>query len=435
MPSPYSHTMAKAVAKVAPKSKAQVGLPPALMAELERRRAGLARHMARAVVAVVHWDDSTGVPPRREAIAKACEAGLDLFLATAREARPATQEELRRVAQLGILQARSSQSVEPILAAYRIAARVAWEEILRAWRGHPEATPEAIMLTANYVFAALDQVAAEVTKTYLHAREQHMQRGTRARGRLVHALISDNFDSELELQKQALALNMPIGAAGYVAVVSKLVVGSRDGERGGEALSEVAASLELPRGAIHHATDPSTLVTLWPAESAADSEGARQFVTQLNQEAVDRSGSARARVRAGIGGYHPGLRGISRSYLEAQQAIETGRKLRPDAVAHGHDEVIPHLVLAQNPHLAERFVAHSLGPLLHPRTRNREQLLETLEAYLARGSVKDAAAALNLHRHTVLYRLDKVRDLLGGDLDTPAIRLRLQLALELRRLI
>jgi sugar diacid utilization regulator len=425
----------KAAARVAPKSKPAPQLPAALTAELERRRAGLARHMARAVVAVVHWDDSTGVPPQRDAIAKACEAGLDLFLATAREARPATPEELRRVAQLGILQARSSQSVEPILAAYRIAARVAWDAILRAWRGHPEATPEAIMLTANYVFVALDQVAAEVTKTYLHAREQHMQRGTRARARLFHALISDNFDSELELQKQALALNMPIAATGYVAVVSKLVVGNRDGARGGESLGEVSASLEVPRGAIHHVTDPSTLVTLWPAESPAQAEEARQFVAQLNKEAINRSGTVRARVRAGIGGYHPGLRGISRSYLEAQQAIEAGRKLRPDAVAHGHDEVIPHLVLAQNPRLAERFVAHSLGPLLDPKTRNREQLLDTLEAYLATGSVKDAAAALNLHRHTVLYRLDKLRELMGPDLDTPASRLRLQLALDLRKLI
>src|SRR5712692_168332 len=384
--------MAKAVAKMAPKSKPAPQLPAALMVELERRRAGLARHMARAVVAVVHWDDSTGVPPQRDAIAKACEAGLDLFLATAREARPATAEELRRVAQLGILQARSSQSVEPILAAYRIAARVAWDAILRAWRGHPAATPEAIML-------------------------------------------SDNYDSELELQKQALALNMPIAATGYVAVVSKLVVGKSDGARGGEALGEVAASLDVPRGAIHHVTDPSTLVTLWPAESPAHVDGARNFVTQLHKEAVNRSGPARARVRAGIGGYHPGLRGISRSYLEAQQAIEAGRKLRPDDVSHKHDEVIPHLVLAQNPRLAERFVAHTLGPLLDPKARNREQLLDTLEAYLANGSVKDAAAALNLHRHTVLYRLDKLREILGGELDTPASRLRLQLALDLRKLI
>src|SRR3979411_1055096 len=251
-------------ARVTKPPKPAPQLPAALISELERRRSGMARHMARAVVSLVRWDGSTGVPPQREAIARACEAGLDLFLAAARDARPATNEELRRVAQLGILQARSSQSVEPILAAYRIAARVAWDAILAAWRGVPDATPEAMMVTANYVFAALDQVAAEVTKTYLHAREQHMQRGTRAQARLFHALISDNFDSELELQKQALALNMPIAATGYIATVSKLIVGNREGDRGGESLGEVAATLDVPRGSIHHVTDPSTLLTLWP---------------------------------------------------------------------------------------------------------------------------------------------------------------------------
>ena len=423
------------MAKLATKSKVAPQLPATLVAELDRRRAGMARHMARAVVTLVRWDDSTGVPPQRSAIARACEAGLDLFLAAAREARPATPEELRRVAQLGILQARSSQSVEPILNAYRIAARVAWDAILRAWRGHPEATPEAIMVTANYVFTALDQVAAEVTKTYLHAREQHLHRGTRARARLFHALISDSFDSALELQKQALALNMPIAPTGYVAVVCKLIIGNRDGEQGGEALAEVASSIDVPYGAISHATDPTTLIVLWPAESSAGVEGARQFVFKLQQEAVKRSGTSRARVRAGVGGYYAGLRGISASYLEAQQAIEAGRKLRPEAVIHTHDEVIPQLVLAQNPRLAERFVQQSLGPLLDPTLRGHVQLLETLEAYLAAGSVKDAATALKLHRHTVLYRLDKLRELLGGDLDTPASRLRLQLALDLRKLL
>src|SRR6266702_4570886 len=260
----YSRRMAR-LATRSKSARTAPRLPQGLIDELERRRAGMARHMARAVVTLVRWDSSTGVPPQRDAIVRACEAGLDLFLATARESRPATQEELRRVAQLGILQARSSQSVEPIPAAYRMAARVAWNEILRAWRGHPEATPEAIMLVANYVFAALDQVAAEVTKAYLHAREQHMQRGTRAHARLFHALISDNFDSELELQRQALALNTQLAANGYVAMVCKLVLGNREGERGGQALAEVASALELPRNALVHATDPSTLVILWPA--------------------------------------------------------------------------------------------------------------------------------------------------------------------------
>jgi purine catabolism regulator len=72
---------------------------------------------------------------------------------------------------------------------------------------------------------------------------------------------------------------------------------------------------------------------------------------------------------------------------------------------------------------------------MEPKLRNREQLLETLEAYLAKGSVKEAAAALGLHRHTVLYRLEKLKELLGDDLELPATRLRLQLALDLQKLI
>jgi sugar diacid utilization regulator len=419
------------MSRVATKANAPT-LPESLVAELERRREGLARHMARAVVSLVRWDAATGAPPEPAAIARACEAGLDLFLATAREARPATQVELRRVAQLGILQARGSQSVEPVLAAYRIAARVAWDAILRAWRGHPEATPEAMVVTANYVFAALDQVAAEVTHTYLVAREQHMLRGTRARGRLFHSLISDTFDSELALQKQALALNLVL-ASGYVALVCKLLIGKGEGERGGEALAELLSGLDLRPLALAHATDPHTLVVLWPADSAAGAEGARELHRQLQAEAETRWGGEKVRIRAGLGGYHPGLRGISRSYLEAQQAIEIGRKLRPDGRLHHHDEVVPYLVLAQNPLLTERYVNHHLGRLT--AARGGAQLIETLEAYLGAGSIKNAALTLHLHRHTVIYRLEKLKELLEVDLDDPGAQLQLQLALELRKLI
>jgi sugar diacid utilization regulator len=321
---------------------------------------------------------------------------------------------MREVAQLGILQARGSYSVEPVLAAYRIAARVAWDAILGAWRHHPDASPEAMVATANYVFAALDQVAAEVTRTYLQAREQHMLRGTRARARLLHSLVSDTFDSELAVQKQALAVNLPL-ASSYLA----LVVKSEEGAQ------ELAGQLELPARALADATDPHTLVVLWPSEG-----------DDVRQEVESLMGTLRARdkgrLRAGLGGEHPGLRGTSRSYLEAQQAVEVGRKLQPAALLHEYDEVAPYLILSQNPLVAERYVTHVLGPLLDADPRG--VLMETLEALLTRGSVKGAAGALNLHRHTVLYRMEKLRDLLAVDLDDPVARQRLQLALALRRL-
>lgn len=416
------------MARLAFESKGGEGspLPPELLEGLRRRRQGLARHMARAVITEVKWDSSTGAPPQMEAIARACEAGLDLFLATAREARPPTAEELRRVAQLGILQARGSQSVEPVLAAYRIAARVAWDAILRAWRDHPGATPEAMVVTANYVFTALDQVAAEVTRTYLTAREQHLNRGTRARARLVHALLTDTFESETALQKQALAVNAHL-ATGYIVAALRLVRAGTEDPRGGEALAELLDATGVPGRTIYHATDPHAAVLLWPA---ADAGAAAELDTFLRQLEL---GDRRARLRAAVGGQHQGLRGVSRSYLEATQALELGRRLQPDRVIHHHDELIPLLLLTQAPHLAGRYVDRLLGRLL-AADRNGS-LLETLDAYLAAGSVKDAASALHLHRHTVLYRLEKIRDLVPGSLDDASTRASLRLALDVRKLL
>lgn len=397
-------------------TKSSPALPDPLIDEIARRRPALARHMTRAVMALVRWDDAAGPVPHRQAIEHACEAGIDLFLATAREARPATQRELREVAQLGILQARTAQSVEAVLAAYRLAARVAWSAILRAWRDHPEASPEALVLTANYVFTALDQVAAQVTRTYVHAREQHMLRGTRARARLVHSLVSDTFDNELAIQKQALAINLKL-APGYLSLVIK----SDDGE-----VQDLLPALQLPARSLSDVMDPHTLVVLWPADRGAVREEAHSTLGELRRAGL-------ARVRAGLGGEHPGLRGISRSYLEAQQAVEVGRKLWPERLLHHYDEVAPYLVLAQNPMVVERYVHHVLGPLTS--ADGRGALIQTLEAVLARRTVKEAAAALGLHRHTVLYRMEKLRELLGGDLDEPQLRQRLQLALDLRKLL
>ena len=405
-------------------------LPAALMAEVERRRTGLARHMARAVIADVRWDAAAGAPPSAAAIARACEAGIELFLATAREARAPTAEELRRVAQLGVHQARGSQSVEPVLGAYRVAAKVAWNAILTVWKEQRGAEPEAMVVTADYVFTALDQVAAEVTRTYLAAREQHLQRGTRARSRFFHGLLSDTFDSELALQRQALALNLQL-APGYRALVLKLVVGKGEDERGAEALDETISTLDLPQRVLTHAPDPATLLVLLP-EAGETADG---LVQRVQAETEKRYPRGRPQVRSGIGGFHPGLHGVSRSYLEAQQAIEVGRRLRPDGRTHAYEEVLPYLTMTQNPLLAERYVRHHLARLLDSDSRGTAPLLPTLEAYLAAGSVKGAADALHLHRHTVLYRLDKVRELLGADLDDAFVRHRLQMALDLNRLL
>nr|WP_062340824.1 PucR family transcriptional regulator [Herbidospora sakaeratensis] len=68
--------------------------------------------------------------------------------------------------------------------------------------------------------------------------------------------------------------------------------------------------------------------------------------------------------------------------------------------------------------------------LLAPLDEQRGDLRESLQAYLACNGHWDAAAQrLGVHRHTLRYRMKKAADLLGRDLDDPAARAELWIAL------
>jgi DNA-binding PucR family transcriptional regulator len=64
-----------------------------------------------------------------------------------------------------------------------------------------------------------------------------------------------------------------------------------------------------------------------------------------------------------------------------------------------------------------------------------ETAIRTLAAYLdEQGSIVRTASVLHLHRNAVTYRLRRIIDLLGVDLDDPDQRLALQLACRARLL-
>ncbi|MDP9365697.1 MAG: helix-turn-helix domain-containing protein, partial [Chloroflexota bacterium] len=127
-----------------------------------------------------------------------------------------------------------------------------------------------------------------------------------------------------------------------------------------------------------------------------------------------------------------GLQGIRRSHQEARQALALGRRLHgPGHLTRFDDLGVYRLIFAAEG-LPELRGLHeeTLGPLLAYDRQNNAELIRTLDAlFAARGSPKEAAALLGVHRNTVLYRLDRVREITGYDLDDANLRLRLQLAL------
>ncbi|WP_405084168.1 PucR family transcriptional regulator [Microbispora sp. NBC_01389] len=81
-----------------------------------------------------------------------------------------------------------------------------------------------------------------------------------------------------------------------------------------------------------------------------------------------------------------------------------------------------------DPDAAASFAAAILAPLRE--YGSRADLVASLRAYLASNGHWDAAAQrLGVHRHTLRYRMKRVSELLGRDLDDPAVRAELWIAL------
>ncbi|HEY1293232.1 MAG TPA: helix-turn-helix domain-containing protein [Chloroflexota bacterium] len=89
--------------------------------------------------------------------------------------------------------------------------------------------------------------------------------------------------------------------------------------------------------------------------------------------------------------------------------------------------------LADNPEL-RAFQRDVLGPLENSDATRRSEFVRTLDAFLkAGGNHMRAARDLNVHRNTLIYRLERIQELLGArDLEDPETRLNVQLALKIR---
>ena len=77
----------------------------------------------------------------------------------------------------------------------------------------------------------------------------------------------------------------------------------------------------------------------------------------------------------------------------------------------------------------ERFVAEWLARLIDYDSAHGTQLVLTLSDYLECGGNYDASArALAVHRSTLKYRLNRIRQVSGYDLSLPENQFNLQLA-------
>jgi sugar diacid utilization regulator len=92
--------------------------------------------------------------------------------------------------------------------------------------------------------------------------------------------------------------------------------------------------------------------------------------------------------------------------------------------------------MSEDPAELQRFYAETVAPLVAYDDQYETDLVQTLETFLdADGNVAGTAARLYTHRHTVRYRLERVRDLTGLDVASTDGREKLGLGLKAMRVL
>src|SRR5205814_4184252 len=132
-------------------------------------------------------------------------------------------------------------------------------------------------------------------------------------------------------------------------------------------------------------------------------------------------------------------RGANEALLAANVADGAGDAEHPHQILAFDDTGAYRLLLSamsEDPAELQRFYAETIEPLVAYDEQYETELVATLETFLdADGNVAGTAARLFTHRHTIRYRLERVRELSGLDVGSTDGREKLSLGLKAMRVL
>jgi PucR family transcriptional regulator, purine catabolism regulatory protein len=137
----------------------------------------------------------------------------------------------------------------------------------------------------------------------------------------------------------------------------------------------------------------------------------------------------------GIGAPCQDLSDWRTSFQQSGQALELARRLGGRKALYFPDLSVYRLLMQikPNPELAA-FLEEILGPLI--AHDGGVELIHTLETYFDHNAnLSQTAEALFIHRNTLIYRMERIAEISGVDLNHPETRLAVQIALRIYRMM
>lgn len=137
------------------------------------------------------------------------------------------------------------------------------------------------------------------------------------------------------------------------------------------------------------------------------------------------------RCRMGVGDRYPRPSELPRSWREAQLALQLQLTAEAEDRASVYADLGVFRMFAALPDFTDvqTFATSWLHALISYDAVKRTDLVKTLAQYLDHGGrYESTAKALSIHRSTLKYRLQRIRELSGHDLNDPETHFNLQLA-------
>ena len=144
------------------------------------------------------------------------------------------------------------------------------------------------------------------------------------------------------------------------------------------------------------------------------------------------------RFTIGIGRQYSHIDSLHKSFSEANEMIRLTQQLHEKSdVAHFEDYAVYHLLDANiNNQALEEFFEKCLGPLFLHDCDNGTAYLSTLEYYFVHNAnVTETSKAMFIHRNTLIYRIDRIQEIIGLDIKHSEDILRIQIALKILRIL
>ncbi len=126
------------------------------------------------------------------------------------------------------------------------------------------------------------------------------------------------------------------------------------------------------------------------------------------------------------------LQDIKKAYAESVNALHISSIISGLPPVVSYDEIIPyHLinVAQEKEELSSGYVDPALKKLLDYDSKHNTQYTQTLYIYLQEErNIASTANLIHIHRNSLLYRINKITEILGKDLTDPQFRFRLILS-------